>query len=168
MMGSLYERRLHKSRLLSKPTIILALRFFWVIAVIWCEFGVFFYSLSDCRWPDKTFHVSGNILNTSKWVSLTVPFKTRSPSEVKPTRVLLVADAQLRNPSISAPASWLGYYPNTAYLRKSWRVASRLHPDVVLFLGDTFASSRYVTKEAECVSRPVLKWTCRSAIGGRY
>jgi hypothetical protein len=60
-MSSLYERRLHKPRLLSKPTIFLALRFIWVIVVIWCEFGVFFYSLSDCRWPDKFFQsVSSN------------------------------------------------------------------------------------------------------------
>ncbi|KAH0827465.1 Metallo-dependent phosphatase [Lanmaoa asiatica] len=130
-MSSLYERRFHKSRLLSKSTIILALRFFWVIVVIWCEFGVFFYSLSDCRWPDKVFQPS------------------RSTSEVKPTRVLLIADARLRNPAISAPSSWFGYDHSLAYLRKSWRVASRLHPNVVMFLGDTFASSRYVTSEKE-------------------
>ncbi|KAF8135763.1 Metallo-dependent phosphatase [Boletus edulis] len=130
-MSSLYERRLYKSRLLSKPILILALRFIWVILVIWCEFGVFFYSLSNCRWPDKVFQ------------------STRLPSGVKPTRVLLVTDARLRNPSVSALNSWFGYDSDSAYLRKSWRVASRLHPDVVIFLGDTFASGRYVMSETE-------------------
>lgn len=63
----------------------------------------------------------------------------------------MVADARLRDPAISASNSWFGYDPNLSYLRKSWRAASRLHPNVVMFLGDTFASSRYVTSEAECV-----------------
>lgn len=151
-MSSLYERRLgYRSRLLSKPAIVLALRTIWVLVVIWCEFGVFFYSLSDCRWPDKVLQsVSSNSRDSPRWTD-GVSFKTRSPSEVKPTRVLLVADARLQNPSISALNSWFGYGPNTAYLRKSWRAMSRLRPDAVVFLGDTFASSRYVTSEAECV-----------------
>lgn len=86
----------------------------------------------------------------------TILFKSRSPSEAKPTRVLLVADAQLRDPStVSTLKSWFGYDSNTAYLRKSWRVASRLRPNIVMFLGDTFASGRYVTSEAECVSHSI-------------
>ncbi|KAG9316319.1 hypothetical protein JVU11DRAFT_2350 [Chiua virens] len=129
-MSFLYERRLYKSRLFSKPTIILALRFFWVIVVIWCDFGIFFYSLSNCRWPDKVVQ------------------STRSESDVTPTRVLLIADVRLRNPSVP-PNSWFGRDPDLAYLRKSWSVASRLRPDVVMFLGDTLASSRHVVSEAE-------------------
>lgn len=153
-----YEGRLwHHSRLrlLSKPTILLALRFFWVIVVIWCEFGVFFYSLSDCRWPDKDFKpVSRHNQHLDEWLSLNPPSKARSllgsPPGVKPTRVLLIADVRLRNPTtISAPFSWFTHDPELAYLRKGWRVASRLRPNVVMFLGDTFASSRHITSEAE-------------------
>ncbi|KIJ67631.1 hypothetical protein HYDPIDRAFT_84298 [Hydnomerulius pinastri MD-312] len=124
-MSLLYERRSRNSRLLSRNFIILALRFFWVIVVIWCEFGVFFYSLSDCRWPDKVLRPA------------------------KPTRVLLITDAQLRNPATRSARSWFGYDSSTAYLRKGWSVVSRLHPNVVIFLGDTLASGRYVTTIAE-------------------
>lgn len=100
-----------------------------------------------CEWqPSKSLQVELADLVSLKAHSL----------DVKPTRVLLVADAQLRNPSgISALNSWFGYDHYTAYLRKSWRVVSRLHPNAVMFLGDTFASSRYVTSETECVFRPV-------------
>ncbi|KAF9222701.1 hypothetical protein BS17DRAFT_177773 [Gyrodon lividus] len=127
-MSLLYERRSKKSRILSRKTITTGLRFLWVIVVIWCEFGVFFYSLSDCRWPEKALKHTGR-------------------SEAKPTRVLLITDAQLRNPAASA-RSWLGYDSNTVYLRRSWSAASRLHPNVVIFLGDTLASGRYVTNNA--------------------
>ncbi|KIJ08413.1 hypothetical protein PAXINDRAFT_88866 [Paxillus involutus ATCC 200175] len=121
-MSRLYERRSHKPRLFSRKTIILGLRFLWVILVIWCEFGAFFYVLSDCRWPDKALRPT------------------------KPTRVLLITDAQLRNPAVSA-RSWLGYDSNAAYLRRSWSAVSRLHPNVVIFLGDTLASGRYVMSD---------------------
>lgn len=157
-MSSLFERRLRKSRLLSKPTILLALRFFWLVVVIWCEFGVFFYSLSDCRWPDKVIQsrVSRHSRNPASGSYRRAPFKARSPFQVKPTHVLLIADARLQNPAISAPNPWFGYDPNLAYLRKSWRVASRLRPNVVIFLGDTLGSSRHVASEAECVHCPYI------------
>ncbi|KIK97132.1 hypothetical protein PAXRUDRAFT_825260 [Paxillus rubicundulus Ve08.2h10] len=127
-MRRLYERRSYKPPLCSRKTIILGLRFLWVILVIWCEFGAFFYALSDCRWPDKALR----------------PIH----AQTKPTRVLLITDAQLQNPAVPA-RSWLGCDSNTAYLRRSWSAVSRLHPNVVIFLGDTLASGRYVTSDKE-------------------
>lgn len=72
--------------------------------------------------------------------------------------MLLVSDARLRNPAISAPKLWFDYDFNLAYVRKSWKVASRLYPDVVVFLGDTFASGRSITSEEEYVFRPIPEW----------
>lgn len=34
--------------------VIQALRFAWVVAVVWYEIGTFFWSVSGCRWPDKS------------------------------------------------------------------------------------------------------------------
>ncbi|KAH7913478.1 Metallo-dependent phosphatase [Hygrophoropsis aurantiaca] len=126
-MSSLHERRSRKSSLLSRNVIILALRFFWMIVVIWCEFGVFFYSLSDCRWPDKALTSSG--------------------TKDKPMRVLLVSDPQVRNPSNMR--SKIGYSSAKRYLLKSWSVVTRLHPHAVIFLGDMLSSGRYITSEEE-------------------
>ncbi|KAH7920783.1 Metallo-dependent phosphatase [Leucogyrophana mollusca] len=128
-MSSLHERRSRKSRLLSRDVIIMGLRFFWTIVVIWCEFGVFFYSLSDCRWPDKALKLPG--------------------SKDKPMRVLLISDPQVRNPFSSSMNSWFGYSSTGTYLRKSWSVVTRLHPQAVIFLGDMLASGRYVTNKEE-------------------
>lgn len=128
-MSFIHERRARNLRLLSRNTTINLLRFFWVVLVIWCEFGVFFYSLSDCKWPDKELKEAG--------------------STEKPTRVLLVSDLQLPNPRHSG-ISWFGYdASSTRYLRKGWSVVTRLHPHVVVWLGDTLASGRYVTSEDE-------------------
>lgn len=128
-MSFIHERRTRNSRLLSRNTIINLLRFFWVILVIWCEFGVFFYSLSDCKWPDKELKEAG--------------------STEKPTRVLLISDPQLPNPRRSG-ISWFGYSASsTRYLRKGWSVVTRLHPHAVVWLGDVLASGRYVTSEDE-------------------
>lgn len=127
-MSFIHEKRI-RSRLCSRNTIINLLRFFWVVLVIWCEFGVFFYSLSDCKWPDKELKEAG--------------------STEKPTRVLLIADPQLPNPRRSG-ISWLHYdASSTRYLRKGWSVVTRLHPQVVVWLGDVLASGRYVTNEDE-------------------
>lgn len=128
-MSFIHERRTRNSRLLSRNTIINLLRFFWVVLVIWCEFGVFFYSLSDCKWPDKELKEAG--------------------STEKPTRVLLISDPQLSNPRRSG-ISWLGYdASSTRYLRKGWSVVTRLHPHAVVWLGDMLASGRYITNEDE-------------------
>ncbi|OAX44101.1 hypothetical protein K503DRAFT_839588 [Rhizopogon vinicolor AM-OR11-026] len=127
-MSFIHERRTRNSRLLSRNTIITLLRFFWVVVVIWCEFGVFFYSLSDCKWPDKELKQTG--------------------SSEKPTRVLLISDPQLPNPSRSG-TSWFDYGTSTRYLRKGWSVVTRLHPHAVVWLGDLLASGRYITSDDE-------------------
>ncbi|KAG2363917.1 hypothetical protein BDR07DRAFT_1355763 [Suillus spraguei] len=128
-MSFLHARRIRNSRLFSRNTIVNLLRFFWVVLVIWCEFGVFFYSLSDCKWPDRELKEAG--------------------STQKPTRVLLISDPQLPNPSRSG-ISWFGYdASSTRYLRKGWSVVTRLHPHAVIWLGDVLASGRFVTKEDE-------------------
>lgn len=128
-MGLLHDRRSHAPRLRSRRIAIFALRLFWVISTIWCEFGVFFYSLVHCRWPDKVLQL-------------------QLTSATKPTRVLLIADAQVPNPAV-AGSSWLGEDTVTSYLRKSWSVAYRLHPDIVIFLGDTLSAGRYVRSKEE-------------------
>ncbi|KAG1855731.1 hypothetical protein DFJ58DRAFT_880291 [Suillus subalutaceus] len=128
-MSFIHERRTRNPRLLSRNTIINLLRFFWVVLVIWCEFGVFFYSLSNCKWPDRELKEAG--------------------STEKPTRVLLISDPQLPNPR-RLGISWLGYdASSTRYLRKGWSVVTRLHPHAVVWLGDVLASGRYVTSEDE-------------------
>lgn len=73
----------------------------------------------------------------------------KPPNATKPTRVLLIADAQVPNPATQR--SWWGGDHVTMYLRKSWSVTSRLRPDVVIFLGDTLASGRYVMGKEEYV-----------------
>ncbi|KAI6045982.1 Metallo-dependent phosphatase [Pisolithus marmoratus] len=128
-MGLLHDRRSHAPRLRSRRISIFALRLFWIISTIWCEFGVFFYSLVHCRWPDE------------------VP-QLQLTSTTKPTRVLLIVDAQVPNPAVVG-SSWFGEDHVTSYLRKGWRVAYHLHPDVVIFLGDTLSSGRYVRSKEE-------------------
>ncbi|KAI6000673.1 hypothetical protein EDD15DRAFT_1781378 [Pisolithus albus] len=111
-MGLLRDRRSHGPRLRTRRIAIFTLRLFWVISTIWCEFGVFFYSLVHCRWPDK------------------------------------VLQLQVPNPAVVG-SPWFGEDAVTSYLRKSWRVTYRLHPDVVIFLGDTLSSGRYVRSKEE-------------------
>lgn len=53
-MSFLRERR-RQSGLYTRATTVNILRFLWVCLFIWCEVGAFFWSLSDCRWPDKAF-----------------------------------------------------------------------------------------------------------------
>lgn len=52
-MSLLHERRTRKLRFRLRSLPVLALQVFWVVAVIWCEFGVFFYGLAGCKWPDQ-------------------------------------------------------------------------------------------------------------------
>jgi hypothetical protein len=55
-MASLIERRSFirgSSRLCSHNVFVNGLRFVWVIVVIWCEVGTFYWAISRCKWPDK-------------------------------------------------------------------------------------------------------------------
>ncbi|KAF9231291.1 hypothetical protein BU15DRAFT_37428, partial [Melanogaster broomeanus] len=106
------------------------LRLLWVVVVIRCEFGVFFHSPSDCRWPENVLQPVINKHHNLFKVGAFGP------------------DAQLQNPATSA-SLWFRYDSNMAYLSKSWSVVSRFHPNVVISLGDTLASGRYVTSDGE-------------------
>jgi hypothetical protein len=70
------------------------------------------------------------------------------------SHVLIISDAQVKNPAI-AP-SWMSSFFTSLqqlvfrlYLEKSWRVARRLKPDHVIFLGDMTASGRQVVSDEE-------------------
>src|SRR5882757_2064440 len=75
----------------------------------------------------------------------------KAGSSEKPTRVLLISDPQLPNPSRSG-TSWFDYGTSTRYLRKGWSVVTRLHPHAVVWLGDLLASGRYITSDDEYVT----------------
>jgi hypothetical protein len=88
------------------------------------------------------------LVSTMKGVAI----KTRSTE--KPTRVLLISDPQLPNPT-RLGTSWFGYgtsSSSTRYLRKGWSVVTRLHPQAVVWLGDLLASGRYITSDDEYVA----------------
>lgn len=46
----------------TKSGIINSFRLFWVGIILWCERGVFLWSLLGCRWPDKSLKVSGRVI----------------------------------------------------------------------------------------------------------
>ena len=50
------ERRKYKATArwaYSRPLVLNALRLLWIVIVVWGEIGVYYWSLSSCRWPDK-------------------------------------------------------------------------------------------------------------------
>lgn len=96
----------------SKITVVNTLRIVWLLVVLWCELGAFFWSVALCRWP--------------KQVGST------------PFHVLLVADPQVPRPYKGwAPSlTWLKQYIVNHNLRKSWIAAKTLRPQAVIFLGD--------------------------------
>ncbi|EIW82858.1 Metallo-dependent phosphatase [Coniophora puteana RWD-64-598 SS2] len=141
-MSSIYERRARSSRLCSRGLVILFLRFFWIVAIVWCEFGVFFYSLSGCRWPDRSLTQLGS---SDAAHGSSANANANANVNVKPTRVLLVSDPQLRfKRGGGLLASWLAPDPATSYVRKAWHAATRLRPHAVIFLGDMLHSGRYI------------------------
>ncbi|KLT38681.1 Metallo-dependent phosphatase [Cutaneotrichosporon oleaginosum] len=116
------QPRPRRSRLLSRTTQLLALRFGWVVVVIWYEAGEFFSSLSSCRFPDS---------------------KLRQVSGTDPTHVVLVADPHVPHPILSHPENarpWVNsvrQHMEELFMRKSWNVVRRLgRIDAVVFLGD--------------------------------
>ncbi|GLB37557.1 putative calcineurin-like phosphoesterase [Lyophyllum shimeji] len=125
------ERRKFKtsSHLYSRTLTINFFRLCWVVVIIWGELGVFYWSLSSCKWPELY------------------------PSLEKPTRVLLVADPQVQvtleigeRPTTFSPLRRFIFDLN---LKKSWHVTTRLRPNVVIFLGDMLAGGRFVDDEIE-------------------
>ncbi|TFK23929.1 hypothetical protein FA15DRAFT_687684 [Coprinopsis marcescibilis] len=96
-----------------------------IIAIIWGEIGVFYWSLRDCRWP-------------------TLERATEGGSKV--AHVLLLTDTQMKHHFLQSPGeAWTTALHRFFYhlnLKKSWHVATRLNPDVVVFLGDMLANGK--------------------------
>ncbi|KAJ7178332.1 hypothetical protein C8R43DRAFT_871393 [Mycena crocata] len=129
------ERRKFKatnriSRTVSRTVVINGIRLSWIVVLVWGELGIYFWSLSSCKWPEN-----------SDW------------RRGKPTHVLLVSDPQVRHPSVLwGESSWaksLGQFLYEANLKRSWHVTRRLNPHAVFFLGDMLSSGKYVRSEAE-------------------
>lgn len=118
---------------LSRKRTIKALRIVWTGITLWFEYGVFWNAVRTCDWPDSRLDVS---LTTAK-----------------PTHVLVIGD-----PQILDRHSYPGRLPILKYItqvlvdinmRKSWREATRLRPDAVIFVGDMMDSGRLPMPDAE-------------------
>ncbi|KZT19066.1 hypothetical protein NEOLEDRAFT_1246079 [Neolentinus lepideus HHB14362 ss-1] len=133
MRAGLLARRPGRFRL-SRGALLNGLRLFWIVFVFWAEVGVYFYSIVSCSWPDKSLTSAGQL------------------SE-RPAHILLVADPQVRSPSLPSPSrwTWTGWRQSILDFstKKSWNVLSRSGVDVVIFLGDMLASGRVVSSENE-------------------
>ncbi|KAJ1304354.1 hypothetical protein OPQ81_005509 [Rhizoctonia solani] len=123
-MGDLTNKT--RARAYSKPLAINALRFFWICLIVWLEVGVFYWSLRSCHWPDSAIKTA------------------RRP---QPTHVMLLADPQIiDHRSYPGRPEWLKALTQfivDSNLRKSWRAAQRLSPDIIVFLGDMMDGGRY-------------------------
>ncbi|KAJ7076352.1 hypothetical protein B0H15DRAFT_925189 [Mycena belliarum] len=120
----------HSSRavLSSRTVVINGIRLAWIVVLVWGELGIYFWSLSSCKWPE-----------TADW------------RRGKPTHVLLISDPQVRHPA-ATESSWtkaLGQFLYELNLKRSWHVTRRLNPHAVFFLGDMLSSGKYVRSEAE-------------------
>ncbi|WWC91304.1 uncharacterized protein L201_006247 [Kwoniella dendrophila CBS 6074] len=142
-LGSSNEKGLtsnggRRSGLKSRGTQLLALRFGWVVLVIWFEVGDFFHSLSTCRFPDSTLRRSNP--------QLTSP----------PTHVVLLADPHVPHPVLSYPegsrpwVNWIKQQVDELFMRKSWNVVTRLgRIDAVIVVGDMLDCGRGVMSDNE-------------------
>ena len=72
-----------------------------------------------------------------------------------PTHVLVVADPQLLDhrsyPGRPAILTYISQVLVDLNIRKSWREATRLEPDAVVFLGDMMDGGRFPMSDAEFV-----------------
>ncbi|KAJ4483264.1 hypothetical protein J3R30DRAFT_3284279 [Lentinula aciculospora] len=118
------------TRFLSRTLIVNIWRLLAIVLLVWGEFGIYFWSLSSCKWPTTAFQ-----------------------STEKPTHVLLLADTQLEHPSAYRnEATWSDLFYRLTYelyLRRSWRVTMQMKPDAVFFLGDMLASGKNMNSEEE-------------------
>ncbi|KAJ7091243.1 hypothetical protein C8R44DRAFT_835866 [Mycena epipterygia] len=114
----------------SRTFVINGIRLGWIVVLVWGELGIYFWSLSSCKWPES-----------AEW------------RRGKPTHVLLISDPQVRHPSVLwGESSWvrsLGQFLYESNLKRSWHVTRRLNPHAVFFLGDMLSSGKYVRSEAE-------------------
>ncbi|KAJ9120458.1 hypothetical protein QFC24_005130 [Naganishia onofrii] len=131
----------------SRSALIWGLRFGWIVLVIWCEVGEFFYSVSGCHFPDAGLPTSH--LRTLR--------NKDSPVLTSPTHVVLLADPQIPHPTLSYPSRNPVLQKVTTwfidlYMRKSWNVLKRLgRIDAVIVAGDMMDWGRGVFDEAEQV-----------------
>jgi hypothetical protein len=118
-----------KSGLKSRATQILAIRFGWVVLVIWYEVGEFFQSLSTCRFPDSELLPKG---------------KGKSNNQsAQPSHLVLLADPHVPHPVLSYADDsrpWINALKQgmeELFMRKSWNVIMRLGKvDGVVVIGD--------------------------------
>ncbi|KAL1748748.1 hypothetical protein HDZ31DRAFT_28870, partial [Schizophyllum fasciatum] len=128
------ERRKYKASArwaYPRPLVLNALRVLWIVVVVWGEVGVYYSSLSSCRWPDA--HLP----------------KQAAP----PTHILLITDPQVRPPrDFWEDTSWLASAREFFFdlnLKRNWHATRRLRPHTIFFLGDMLASGKYVHSEQE-------------------
>ncbi|KIM92101.1 hypothetical protein PILCRDRAFT_810120 [Piloderma croceum F 1598] len=105
---------------------IRALRLCWIAGVVWLELGTFDRALSSCHWP--------------------VP-KTEDESDPpRISNILIIADPQILSsrsyPNRNFLLSRLTQLVVDLNLRKSWRLAMKMRPHVVVFLGDMMDNGR--------------------------
>ncbi|KAG9009367.1 hypothetical protein FRB94_012184 [Tulasnella sp. JGI-2019a] len=114
--------------LYSRLTTVNLLRFFWVCLFIWCEVGTFFWSLGDCRWPDRAFK--------------------KLDKHANPGHVMIIADPHYKASTVyNKNTSWktrLVDFIVELNLRKNWNAASRLSPHIVIMLGDMLEHGRTI------------------------
>ena len=167
-----------RSGLRSRGTQLLAIRFGWVVLVIWYEVSCsrcflepmlipgwrgklfrwtrslgthvqFFSSLSSCKFPDSQLRSTAS------------RFSRQAPPAPPPTHLVLLADPHV-------PHSRLSYSPDSRpwvsalrqamdelFMRKSWNVVMRLgRVDGVVVLGDMLDWGRGVISSKEWVATP--------------
>lgn len=136
-------------RFFSRTVIVNVWRLIAIVLLIWGEFGVYFWSLSSCRWP------------TTTQVRILYLHRLRLMTEVqfavleKPTHILLLSDTQVELPVAYKKASWaksLHQLTYNLYLKRAWRVTMRLNPNVVFFLGDMLVDGKKMQSEQEYVA----------------
>ncbi|KAF7376273.1 Metallophos domain-containing protein [Mycena sanguinolenta] len=105
---------------LSRTVVINTLRLGSIVVVLWGELGIYFWSLSSCKWPEA-----------ADW-------RYR-----KPTHVLLLSDPQVRHPSVMR-GEGLDQGAKPVLIRDEFEEKLAL-----FFLGDMLSSGKYVRSEAE-------------------
>ncbi|KAF8532545.1 Metallo-dependent phosphatase-like protein [Gautieria morchelliformis] len=116
----------------TKSGLIGSFRLIWIAVVLWCERGIFVWSLLGCRWPDKNLTLNNPALAT---------------------HILLIADPQiLDHDSYPGRPQWLKcltQYIVDFNLRKNWNaVIATLEPHMVIFLGDMMDNGRSTIDES--------------------
>jgi len=145
----LFNHRLRSNRFLRvlvPDNLLAALRRAWVLLIIWGEIGVFVYALLVCRWPKLTQNMV-RLPCALRPLSDGPLHLTQAESRTCPTRILLVADAQV--PMLLAHSQTSTGLFNDIYTRRAWKVTRYMRPDVVIFLGDMLRTGRAVESDDE-------------------